>query len=74
MIDIKIGALFPLLGFSAGILDGAVALRLDFATTREGYAAHQSHSRQFVMTPEAAMEVGRALMERGELARQAGRT
>lgn len=60
--------LYPLLGFTAGVIDGAVALRFDFATCREDYSAGEGESQQFVMTPEAAIEIGKALQERGALA------
>ncbi|RZJ02093.1 MAG: hypothetical protein EON90_00405 [Brevundimonas sp.] len=55
---------YPLLGFSAGVMEGAVARRLDFATCKEGYASGDSVIHQFVMTPDAAIEIGRALLER----------
>jgi hypothetical protein len=60
--------LFPLIGFATAVVDGAVALRLDFATTREEYASTDGEMQQFVMTPEAAVEIGKALQERGALA------
>lgn len=60
--------LYPLLGFTAGVVQGAVALRFDFATCREDYSTGEGESQKFVMTPEAAIEIGKALQERGALA------
>lgn len=60
--------LYPLLGFTAGVVGGAVALKFDFATCRDDYATGQGESQQFVMTPEAAIEIGKALQERGAMA------
>lgn len=60
--------LYPLLGFTAGIVEGAIALRFDFATCKADYATGEGESQQFVMTPEAAIEIGKALQERGSLA------
>lgn len=68
MIDNDEALLYPLLGFTAGVLGGAVALRFDFATCRADYATGDGESQQFVMTPEAAIEIGKALQERGSLA------
>ena len=60
--------LYPLIGYTAGIVEGAVAVRFEFATCRRDYASGEGESQQFVMTPEAAIELGKALMERGEMA------
>lgn len=68
MIDDDDEPLYPLLGFTAGVVEGAVALRLDFATCKEDYASGEGESQHFVMTPEAAIEIGKALQERGTLA------
>jgi hypothetical protein len=57
--------LFPLIGYATAIVDGAVALRLDFVTTREEYASTSGEMQQYVMTPEAAIEIGRSLQQRG---------
>lgn len=59
---------YPLLGFTAGLVQGAVAVRIEFATSREDYASGGSERQQFVMTPEAAIRIGKALQERGALA------
>ena len=59
--------LFPVMAYSAGIFDGVVGLRLDFAPTGEHYAAGRGEAGQFALTPEAAIEIGRALIDRGEL-------
>lgn len=61
--------LFPLIGFNAGVVDGAVALRLEFATCRDDYDASEGETQQFVMSPEAAIEIGAALIERGRAAK-----
>lgn len=68
LIDDDDAPLYPLLGFTAGIVEGAVALRFDFATSRADYATGEGESQQFVMTPQAAIEIGKALQERGALA------
>lgn len=65
--------LFPLLGFTAGVVGGAVALRLEFGTCRETYTAGTGETQQYVMTPEAAIEIGQALIERGALAQGGSR-
>lgn len=61
-------ALYPLIGYTAGIIDGAIAVRLEYATTRAEYAAQAGQSIQFVMSPAAALELAEALRERGALA------
>lgn len=60
--------LYPLIGYTAGIVDGAIAVRLEFATTRAEYAASAGQMMQFVMSPKAALELAEALRERGALA------
>lgn len=65
--------LYPLLGYAAGVIDGAVVLRLDFATSRAGYAAGSSENQQYVLTADAAIDIGRALIERGEFLRAGAR-
>lgn len=66
MTDVK--PLFPVLGFSAAILDGAVVLKLEFATTPETYRQGVGEVIQYVMMPDAALAIGEALKERGGLA------
>jgi hypothetical protein len=63
---------FPLIGFNAGMVDGAVALRFEFAACREHYEAREGETQQFVMSPEAAIEIGSALIEQGRLAQSGG--
>lgn len=63
--------LYPLLGFTAAVVEGAVAIRLKFATTPRQYSTHLGEAQQFVMSPDTAIKIGRALIERGELARGA---
>jgi len=66
--DEKDAPLYPLIGFTAGIVDGAVALELEVATDREDYEKREGSVVATVMTPAAAIEIGKALVERGELA------
>jgi hypothetical protein len=66
--------LFPLIGYTAGIIDGAIAVRLEYATTRAEYAGRSGPSIQFVMSPAAALELAAALQERGQLAMPADKT
>jgi hypothetical protein len=68
MTDDDDAPLYPLLGYTAGVVEGVVALRFDFATCKADYASGEGESQQFVMTPEAAIEIGKALQERGALA------
>lgn len=58
----------PVVGYTVGVLDGAVALELEGATTAEQLSALEGEATQYVLTPKAAIDLGRALMERGELA------
>ena len=64
--------LFPLIGFNAGAAGAAVALRLEYATCRKEYAAAKGETLQFVMTPDAAIEIGAALIEWGRAALPGG--
>jgi len=59
--------ILPVLGFTAAVIDGAVLLKIEYATNREGYRAGLGETQQFVMMPEAAVSIGAALLERGEL-------
>lgn len=68
MTDDDDAPLFPLIGFTVAIVDGAVALRMEFAATREQYATREGETQQYVMTPENAVEIGRALVETGQMA------
>lgn len=51
--------LYPLLGFTAGVIDGAVALRFDFATCRDDYSTGEGERQQFVMTPRPPLRLER---------------
>lgn len=62
----------PVVQFSAGIIDEAVMLELVAAETVEQLVLLEGVSERFVLTPEAAVEIGRALIERGELAGRRG--
>lgn len=46
----------------------AVALRMEFAVCRDDYEAGEGETQQFVMSPDAAIEIGTALVEQGRLA------
>ncbi|HEV2081586.1 MAG TPA: hypothetical protein VGR32_03930 [Brevundimonas sp.] len=58
----------PVVGYTIGVLDGAVALELEGACSAEQLAALEGETTQFILSPRAAIEIGKALMERGELA------
>ncbi len=62
----------PVVQFSAGIVDEAVAPELVAAETVEQLLMQEGVKERFVLTPDAAIEIGRALIERGELARRSG--
>lgn len=62
----------PVVQFSAGIIDEAVMLELVAAETVEQLVLLEGVTERFVLTPEAAIEIGRALIERGELAARRG--
>jgi hypothetical protein len=46
-----------------------VALRIEFATSREEFASGEGEGRQFIMTVDAALEIGKGLIERAALAK-----
>ncbi|CAM2917512.1 hypothetical protein [Brevundimonas diminuta] len=62
----------PVVQFSAGIVDQAIALELVAAETVEQLLLMEGVTERFVLTPEAAIEIGQALIERGEMARRTG--
>lgn len=68
MIDEETAPLYPLLGYTVGVIDGAVAVRLEFATTREQYASRYGEMQQYVMPPEHALDLAKALTETGQMA------
>lgn len=67
MTDDEDRPLYPLIAFTLAVVEGAVVARFEFATTREEYASREGETQQYVMTPENAVEIGRALMETGQL-------
>jgi hypothetical protein len=73
MIDEESAPLYPVIGFTIGVIDGVVAFRIEYAGTKAQYEAQAGEAQQFVMAPGAAVELGQALLERGELARGASR-
>ncbi|MFC7377738.1 hypothetical protein [Brevundimonas sp. GCM10030266] len=60
--------LHPLIAFGTGIIDDLVTLDLEWATSRAQYDAGQGQTVDTVMTAAQAIMLGRALIERGELA------
>lgn len=67
MIDDTDAPVYPVIGYTLAVVDGAVVVRIEYATTREEYASRKGETQQYVMTPENAVEIGRALVETGEL-------
>jgi hypothetical protein len=61
--------LYPLIGYTAGVVDGMIGLELEMATCREEYDKRSGSVLGVVMTPENAIEIGRELIRRGELAK-----
>lgn len=62
----------PVVQFSAGLIDEAVALELVAAETVEQLLLGEGQAERFVLTPEGAIEIGKALIERGQLALRSG--
>lgn len=62
----------PVVQFSAGLIDEAVALELVAAETVEQLLLGEAQAERFVLTPEGAIEIGKALIERGQLALRSG--
>ncbi|WP_288758801.1 hypothetical protein [uncultured Brevundimonas sp.] len=62
----------PVVQFSAGVVDEVVALELVAAETVEQLLLMEGRTSRFVFKPDAAIEIGQALIERGELAKRAG--
>ncbi|KAK0341713.1 hypothetical protein LTR94_025273, partial [Friedmanniomyces endolithicus] len=60
----------PVVQFSAGVMDEAVALELVAAETVEQLLLLEGRTSRFVFTPDAAIEISQALIERGELAKR----
>lgn len=72
MSDDDEAPLRPVVQFSAGVMDEAVALELVAAETVEQLLLLEGRTSRFVFTPDAAIEIGQALIERGELAKRTG--
>ncbi|RZI98470.1 MAG: hypothetical protein EON90_13260 [Brevundimonas sp.] len=70
MTDDDDAPVYPLISFTTGIIDGQIGLELEFATDREDYENRSGSLIATVMTPENAIEIGKALIERGQLARR----
>lgn len=68
MDDDQDAPVYPLIGFTAGVIDGAVALRLEFATSRDQYSTGDGETQTFVMSRAAAIEISEALEECGAVA------
>lgn len=67
MIDDDDAPAYPVLGYNLAVVDGAVVVRIEYATTREQYASREGETQQYVMTPENAVEIGRSLVETARL-------
>ena len=62
----------PLLGYAIAVFgDMAVTLKLEFAQDVEEMRAGITEKRQFVLSPDIAMALGRDLIHRAELAMKA---
>jgi hypothetical protein len=64
--------LFPLMGFNVGDVARQVTLRLEFATRRTHLDAGNGKTLHFVMTREAATEIGTALLDQARRAEASG--
>jgi hypothetical protein len=65
MTDDETAPLYPLLSYTVGVIDGAIAIRLEYATTRDQYESREGASEHYVMSPEHALDLARALTETG---------
>lgn len=72
MSDDEDAPLRPVVRFSAGLVEAAVALELVGAETVEQLLLLEGVTHRFVLTPDSAIEIGRALIERGTLAQRNG--
>lgn len=70
MTDEDDAPVYPVIGYTLAVVDGAVVIRVEYATTRAEYECREGETQQYVMTPDNAVEIGRALMETGELAQR----
>lgn len=68
MIDDDDAPLHPLIAFTVGVVDGQVGFQLEYATSRDEYEARAGARVATVMTPENAIEIGKALVAHGTLA------
>ena len=62
--------MYPLMGFGTGLADGQIGLELELATDREEYESREGSVLAIVMTPDHAIELGNALIERAEVAKR----
>lgn len=62
----------PVVAFSTGVLGDGVALQLDAASTKGQLIAGEGDNYGFALTAAGAIELGQALIERGELAQRGG--
>lgn len=60
--------LFPVLGYTVGVIDGAIAVRLDYATTADQYEGRSGERQHYVLSAEHALDLAKALAETGTLA------
>ena len=59
----------PVAGYTIAMFyDQAIGLRVEFARTPDALSSGQTEAEQFILSPAQAMEIGKALMERAELA------
>lgn len=56
--------MMPVVGYTIGVVEGAVALELEAATTEQQLKALTGDRVAYVLTPRAAIELGQALIER----------
>lgn len=62
--------MYPLMAFGTGLADGQVGLELELATDRDEYESREGSVLAIVMTPDHAIELANALIERAELAKR----
>lgn len=65
-------ALKPVVSFATGVIGESVALQLDAASTTAQLALAEGDADGFALTADGAIELGQALIERGELAKRGG--
>lgn len=65
-----VAPMYPLMAFGTGIADGQVGLELELATDHEEYESREGSVLAIVMTPDHAIDLANALIERAELAKR----